>query len=53
LSAEKITDVAIDNEKTLYQAKAGSLIISNAMTLGLVFMINRSVYINRILETFK
>lgn len=46
-SVEKITDEAIDNEKTLYQAKAGSLIISNAMTLGLAFMIDRSVYINQ------
>ena len=44
---DKITDYAIEEEKTLYQAKANSLIISNAMTLGLSFLTNRSIYINQ------
>lgn len=45
--ADKITDFAIDEEKTLYQAKKGSLIVSNAMTVGLSFLTDRSVFINQ------
>ncbi|KNY30495.1 hypothetical protein [Pseudobacteroides cellulosolvens] len=44
---DKITDVAIDEDKTLYKTKKDSLIISNAMTLGLSFLVDRSVYINQ------
>jgi len=44
---DKITDFAIEEEKTLYQAKKDSLIISNAMTVGLSFIIDRSLYINQ------
>ena len=44
---DKITDYAIEEEKTLYQAKENSLIISNAMTLGLSFLTDRPIYINQ------
>jgi len=44
---DKITDYAIEKEKTLYQAKENSLIISNAMTVGLSFIIDRPVFINQ------
>lgn len=44
---DKITDFAIEEEKTLYKAKEGSLIISNAMTLGLSFLLDRPVFINQ------
>ncbi len=45
--SDKITDFAIEEEKTLYQAKENSLIVSNAMTLGLSFIIDRAIYINQ------
>ncbi len=44
---DKITDYAIEEEKTLYQAKQGSLIVSNAMTVGLSFLLDRPVFINQ------
>ncbi len=44
---DKITDIAIDEEKTLYKARANALIVSNAMTLGLSFLTDREVYINQ------
>lgn len=44
---DKITDYAIEEEKTLYQAKKWSLIISNAMTLWLSFLTDRDIYINQ------
>ena len=45
--ADKITDFAIEKEKTLYQTKGNTLIISNAMTLGLSFLTDRPVFINQ------
>ena len=42
-----ITEEAISSEKTLLQVPAGSLIISNAMTVGLSFIVDRPVYINQ------
>ena len=44
---EKITDYAIDEEKTLFKATKGDLIFSNAMTVGLAFEINRDIFINQ------
>lgn len=44
---DKITDYAVEKEKTLYQAKQNSLIVSNAMTVGLTFLLDRPVYINQ------
>jgi type I restriction enzyme S subunit len=44
---DKITDYAIEEEKTLYQAKQNSLVVSNAMTVGLSFLLDRSVFINQ------
>lgn len=44
---DKITDYAIDEEKTLYKAKQNSLIVSNAMTVGLSFLLDRPVFINQ------
>ena len=44
---EKITDYAIEEEKTLYQTPANSLIISNAMTVGLAFISENPIYINQ------
>lgn len=44
---DSITEIAIEEDKTLYQAKANALIISNAMTLGLSFIVDRPVYINQ------
>lgn len=43
----KITDLAIEEEKTLYQAKENSLIISNAMTIGLSFLTDRDIFLNQ------
>lgn len=43
----KITDQAIEEEKTLHQAKQNSLIVSNAMTVGLSFLLDRPVFINQ------
>lgn len=47
ICSDKITDFAIENEKTLYQAKENSLIVSNAMTIGLSFLTDRPVFINQ------
>ena len=44
---DKITDYAIEKEKTLYQARENSLIVSNAMTVGLSFISDRPVFINQ------
>jgi type I restriction enzyme S subunit len=44
---DKITDYAVEEEKTLYQAKQNSLIVSNAMTVGLSFLLDRPVFINQ------
>ena len=44
---EFITDEAIENEKTLYKVQPGSLIVSNAMTIGLSFIVDREVFINQ------
>lgn len=45
--SDKITNFAIEEEKTLYRAKENALIISNAMTLGLSFLLDRPVFINQ------
>jgi type I restriction enzyme S subunit len=45
--ADKLTDFAVEKEKTLHQAKENALIISNAMTLGLSFLLDRPVFINQ------
>lgn len=47
VSIEQITDYAIKNEKTLYLAPKNSLVISNAMTIGLAFIAQREIYINQ------
>jgi len=44
---DKITDYAVDEEKTLHQAKQNSLVVSNAMTVGLSFLLDRPVFINQ------
>lgn len=44
---DKITDYAVEEEKTLHQAKKNSLIVSNAMTVGLSFLLDRPVFINQ------
>lgn len=44
---EHITDEAIANEKNMVRVAKGSLLISNAMTIGLAFMVDRDVYINQ------
>ncbi len=44
---DKITDYAVEEERTLYQAKQNSLIVSNAMTVGLSFLLDRPVFINQ------
>ncbi len=44
---EKITEFAIEEEKTLFKATKGDLIFSNAMTVGLAFEIDRDVYLNQ------
>lgn len=46
-SSEKITDYAIENEKTLFEATEGDLIFSNAMTVGLSFLIDRNIFLNQ------
>ena len=45
--SDKITLKAILEEKTLYKAPKNSLIVSNAMTLGLAFTTDRELYINQ------
>ena len=47
ISIEKITDYAIKKEKTLYLTPKNSLIVSNAMTIGLAFITQRPIYINQ------
>ena len=44
---DKITDIAVEEEKTLHQAKENSLVVSNAMTVGLSFLLDRPVFINQ------
>ena len=44
--SERITDFAIESEKTLFQASKDDLVFSNAMTVGLSFLIDRDIYIN-------
>lgn len=44
---DKITDLAIGEEKTLHRVKENALIISNAMTLGLSFLSDRPIFINQ------
>jgi len=46
-TSEKITDVAIEEEKTLYQAPENALIVSNAMTVGLAFTTDKPIFINQ------
>lgn len=46
-TADSITEDAVISEKTLLQVPANSLIISNAMTIGLSFLTDRPVYINQ------
>lgn len=46
-TSEKITDVAIEEEKTLYQAPENALIVSNAMTVGLAFETKKPIFINQ------
>lgn len=43
----KITNLAVEELKTLYQAKGNSLVISNAMTIGLSFLTDRSIFLNQ------
>ena len=45
---EKITDVAIEECGNMVLVPKGSLLISNAMTVGLAFIVDRDVYINQI-----
>ncbi|WP_373480964.1 hypothetical protein [Geminocystis sp.] len=45
--SEKITEFAIESEKTLFQASKDDLVFSNAMTVGLSFLIDRGIYINQ------
>lgn len=44
---DSITEDAVTLEKTLLQVPPNSLIISNAMTIGLAFIVDRPVYINQ------
>ncbi len=44
---DSITEDAVTLEKTLLQVPQNSLIISNAMTIGLAFIVDRPVYINQ------
>lgn len=44
---EKITEEAIESEKTLIRVPKGNLLISNAMTIGLAFLTNKDIYINQ------
>ena len=44
---EKITDVAIEECGNMVLVPKGSLLISNAMTVGLAFIVDRDVYINQ------
>ena len=44
---EKITDIAIEECGNMVLVPKGSLLISNAMTVGLAFIVDRDVYINQ------
>lgn len=44
---EKITDTAIEECGNMVLVPKGSLLISNAMTVGLAFIVDRDVYINQ------
>ena len=44
---EKITDAAIEECGNMVLVPKGSLLISNAMTVGLAFIVDRDVYINQ------
>lgn len=44
---DKLTDVALQENKNLLQVPAGTLLVSNAMTIGLALIAQRSVYINQ------
>lgn len=44
---EKISDVAIEECGNMVLVPKGSLLISNAMTVGLAFIVDRDVYINQ------
>ena len=44
---EKITDVAIEECGNMVLVPKGSLLISNAMTVGLAFIVDRDVYNNK------
>lgn len=46
-SVDCITEDAVISEKTLLQVSENSLIISNAMTIGLTFITDRPVFINQ------
>jgi restriction endonuclease S subunit len=46
-SIDKLTDYAIEKENNLYKAPSNSLIISNAMTIGLSFIAQREIYLNQ------
>lgn len=43
----RVTDVAIGEDQTLFQAPKDGLLISNAMTIGLSIILNRPVFINQ------
>ncbi len=44
---EKITDAAVEECGNMVLVPKGSLLISNAMTVGLAFIVDRDVYINQ------
>ncbi|WP_164690165.1 restriction endonuclease subunit S [Paraclostridium sordellii] len=44
---EKITRTAIKENSNLLKVPKGSLVISNAMTIGLAFILQRDVYVNQ------
>lgn len=44
---EKITDTAVEECGNMVLVPKGSLLISNAMTVGLAFIVDRDVYINQ------
>lgn len=44
---EKVTDIAIEECGNMVLVPKGSLLISNAMTVGLAFIVDRDVYINQ------
>ncbi|HDR7911779.1 TPA: hypothetical protein QCY05_000862 [Bacillus wiedmannii] len=44
---DKLTEVALQENKNLLQVPAGTLLVSNAMTIGLSLIVQRSVFINQ------